>query len=75
LGSKEDLETKTKELSDALTKVGEAMYKKQDQDKPQDGEKVQDADEAKPEDSQSNGEAKTDDSDKKDEPVEGEVVN
>jgi molecular chaperone DnaK len=75
LGSKEDLETKTKELSDALTKVGEAMYKKQDQDKPQDGEKVQDAEEAKPEDTQSNGEAKTDDSDKKDEPVEGEVVN
>ena len=63
-GSKEELETKTKDLSDALTKVGEAMYKKdQTQEEPQtaDGEaKTQEA---------------TPDSDKKEEPVEGEVVN
>ncbi len=65
-GSKEDLETKTKELSDALQKVGEAMYKKNESEgKPQE--------EAAAEDSTANGEAKTED--KKDEPVEGEVVN
>ena len=65
-GSKEDLETKTKELSDALQKVGEAMYKKNEsEEKPA---------EANAEDSATNGEAKTEDK-KTDEPVEGEVVN
>lgn len=70
-GTKEELETKTKELSDALTKVGESMYKDQQSasGNQQSGEEV----------SQSDGEAKTDsstsDSDKKEEPVEGEVVN
>jgi molecular chaperone DnaK len=63
-GTKEELETKTKELSDALTKVGEAMYQK-DQAKPQDGEEAP-ADNAT--------EEKTEEA-KKEEPVEGEVVN
>lgn len=62
-GSKEDLETKTKELSDALTKVGEAMYKQGQQ---QEGQPQEPEVEAKEE------EGKKDD---KDEPVEGEVVN
>jgi len=66
-GSKEDLETKTKELSDTLQKVGEAMYK---QEKPAEGEQAQSAD---PEEKQADSQAS--DSDKKDEPVEGEVVN
>ncbi len=63
-GSKEDLETKTKELSDALTKVGEKMYGSagSPQSQPQEPEV-----EAKEED------GKTED--KKEEPVEGEVVN
>ena len=59
-GSKEDLESKTKELSDALTKVGEAMYQK-DQAQPQEN----------PTDDQSQQQA---DDTKKEEPVEGEVV-
>ena len=62
-GTKEDLELKTKELSDALQKVGQAMY--QDQGKAQPGSEQQPNGEAKAEDK------KTD----KDEPVEGEVVN
>ena len=67
-GSKEDLETKTKELSESLQKIGEAMYKKNEsEEKP--------AEEAKAEDSTTNGEAKTEDKASSDEPVEGEVVN
>jgi molecular chaperone DnaK len=66
-GSKEDLETKTKELSDALTKVGESMYKSNEAGSGSTGQSDQT--------SQADGEAKPEDSDKKDEPVEGEVVN
>ncbi len=62
-GSKEDLETKSKELSDALQKVGQAMYQNQDQAQQQGEPEV----EAKEED------GKTEE--KKEEPVEGEVVN
>ncbi|MEK7565756.1 MAG: molecular chaperone DnaK, partial [Patescibacteria group bacterium] len=47
-GSKEDLETKTKELSDSLQKIGQAMYKEEP--------------------------PKEEPAPKKDEPVEGEVV-
>lgn len=63
-GSKEELETKTKELSDSLTKVGQNMYQNQDQaqGQPQEGE-------------QAKTEEPTTDADKKEEPVEGEVVN
>ena len=64
-GSKEELETKTKELSDSLTKVGQAMYGGQNQPgQPQ----------AEEPSSEANGEAKADDK-KSDEPVEGEIVN
>ena len=65
-GSKEDLETKTKELSDVLQKVGEAMYKKPEESEEQPA----------PDASQNSDSAETpaDDS-KKDEAVEGEVVN
>jgi molecular chaperone DnaK len=63
-GSKEDLETKTKELSDALQKVGEAMYQQnQGQQAPGDQPEVEEKEE----------DGKTED--KKEEPVEGEVVN
>jgi len=63
-GSKEDLETKTKDLSDSLQKIGQAMYQNQP------GAEAQPGDQASPAD----GQAKTDDQ-KTDEPVEGEVVN
>ncbi|PIR79979.1 MAG: molecular chaperone DnaK [Candidatus Levybacteria bacterium CG10_big_fil_rev_8_21_14_0_10_35_13] len=83
-GSKEDLETKTKELSDSLQKVGQAMYS-QGQQQPQ-GEQAQASDSEETtgteESKETEGENK-DDSKKKDpskgsgqdEPVEGEVVN
>jgi molecular chaperone DnaK len=62
-GSKEDLETKTKELSESLQKVGQAMYQ-QNQAQGQTQDQTSQADgEAKPEDKKTN------------EPVEGEVVN
>jgi molecular chaperone DnaK len=60
-GSKEDLEIKTKELSESLQKIGQNMYQ-QPGNQPQEGASAADG-QAKPED------AKTD------EPVEGEVVN
>lgn len=67
-GSKEDLEIKTKELSESLQKIGEAMYKKNEsEEKP--------AEEAKAEDSTADGEAKTEEKASSEEPVEGEVVN
>jgi molecular chaperone DnaK len=74
-GSKEDLETKTKELSESLQKVGEAAYKQ--------GEQVQEQPEIEKEEKEgkADGEAATDEADTqkkdkedKDEPVEGEVV-
>ena len=67
-GSKEDLETKTKELSDVLQKVGAAMYSQGQQST---DNSQQTTDEG------SDGEKKEEASDKKkeEEPVEGEVVN
>ncbi len=62
-GTKEDLEAKTKELSDSLQKVGQAMYQNQKTD---DGGQ-------KTEESEENGEKKEEKD--KEEPVEGEVVN
>ncbi len=64
-GSKEDIEVKTKELSDSLQKVGEAMYAQNQQSAP--GDQQQEA--SQEQTSQTNGEAKSE------EPVEGEVVN
>jgi len=64
-GSKEDLEVKTKELSDTLQKIGQAAYQQQEQGQPQSSNSEQKAD----------GEAKEEDKKSSDEPVEGEVVN
>lgn len=65
-GTKEDLEAKTKDLSDSLQKVGQAMYQQPGQQPGQqaagNGEKKA---EEKPEDNKSG----------KEEPVEGEMVN
>ena len=62
-GSKEDLETKTKELSDSLQKVGEAAYKAQQQAPGSQGQP-----------NGQSGEQKTEEPKKEEEPVEGEVV-
>lgn len=61
-GSKEDLETKTKELSDELQKIGEAAY--------QQGQQAQ----TEPEIEKEEKEGKTDGKEKKDDAAEGEVV-
>ena len=67
-GSKEDLETKTKELSESLQKIGQAMYGS--------AGSSQEAQQGQPQDeSQPDGQAKTDDKKPSEEPVEGEVVN
>ena len=63
-GSKDDLETKTKELSESLQKIGANMYQQPQGEQPTEGQ---------PQESQADGEAK--DETKTDEPVEGEVVN
>jgi len=68
-GSKEDLEVKTKELSESLQKIGQNMYGQQsagEQPTTPDGETNG---EVKPDSSANSGQDKTD------EPVEGEVVN
>lgn len=67
-GSKEDLETKTKDLSDSLQKVGEQMYKQGQQttDNKQQATENPDGEAKKP-----NGEAKAG---TEEQPVEGEVV-
>ena len=66
-GTKEDLEAKTKDLSDSLQKVGQAMYQQSGQQPGQAAGNNQ---------STADGEAKTDDKKTdKEEPVEGEVVN
>lgn len=64
-GSKEDLETKTKDLSDSLQKIGEQMYN-QGQQTTSNKQQTTEADK----DKKPNGEAKTGD----EQPVEGEVV-
>lgn len=69
-GSIEELETKTKELSDSLQKVGQTMYQSQ---KTEDGGQKTDAGDEKSEEATGDGEKK--EKKDKDEPVEGEVVN
>lgn len=64
-GSKEDIEAKTKELSDSLQKVGEAMYAQSGSTQEQ----------GQPEDSTQDSAAGSDGEAKPEEPVEGEVVN
>ncbi|MEK7573358.1 MAG: molecular chaperone DnaK [Patescibacteria group bacterium] len=68
-GTKEELETKSKELSDSLQKVGQAMSS-QGQQTTNNEQQTTDSEQ------KDDGEAKAEESDekKKDEPVEGEVV-
>lgn len=62
-GSKDDLETKTKDLSDTVQKIGQAMYQKTEAPKPEEkNEEVK------------NGEKKNQKTAKKEEAEEGEVV-
>lgn len=63
-GSKDELETKTRELSDSLQKVGQAAY--------QQGQKAQEQTKTEPEIESEESEGKTNKSGE--EPVEGEVV-
>ena len=72
-GKKEELEVKTKELSDSLQKVGEAMSKQPAASADSNGEPKQGADDAKGSDGEGNEKEKKKDK-KSDEPVEGEVV-
>jgi molecular chaperone DnaK len=65
-GSKEDLEAKTKELSETLSSIGEAMYKSQQAEAPK-------PEESKPEDAK-NGEGEEKKEKKDDKVEEGEVV-
>lgn len=67
-GTKEDLEVKTKDLSDSLQKIGQAMYQGQQQQQGQPAGETQTGDQ-KPEE---NGEKK--DKTKKEDVQEGEVV-
>ncbi len=65
-GTKEELETKTKDLSDSLQKIGQAMYQEQQKkDKEQ---------ETKDKEAKNNGERKKDKENKKEDIQEGEVV-
>jgi molecular chaperone DnaK len=66
-GSKEDLEAKTKELSETLSKIGQAAYGQAGQ--PQDGQTA-----AEPEIESEEKDGKPADENKKDEAQEGEVV-
>lgn len=68
-GAKEDLETKTKDLSDSLQKVGQAMYQQTGQGQPSSAE-GQEKDGQASEENQQKEENKG-----SEEPVEGEVVN
>ncbi len=79
--NKEDIEAKTKELSEALQKVGEQMQQQAGSEQPQEGAPADG--EAQPVDGETVSEDSAASSDaeaskeeaKKDEPVEGEVVN
>lgn len=73
-GTKEDLEAKTKDLSDSLQKVGQAMSQGQ---KTEDRGQKSDTEDQKSEESSGDGEKKEEKTKetKSDEPVEGEVVN
>lgn len=65
-GSKEDIEAKTKELSDALSKIGEAAY--------QQGQQSQAQEEIETEEKDGQTSDSSKDKKDKDKPVEGEVV-
>jgi molecular chaperone DnaK len=65
-GNKEDLEAKTKELSDSLSKIGEAAY--------QQGQQAQNQEEIEKEEKDGKPAEENKDKKDKDKPVEGEVV-
>jgi molecular chaperone DnaK len=65
-GSKEDIENKTKELSDSLQKIGEAAY--------QQGQQAQTEPEIESEEKDGSAEEKSEDKKDDEKPVEGEVV-
>lgn len=71
-GTKEDLEAKTKDLSDTLSKIGQAMYESQKQEPSPSGSEDQTKKKT-----EEDGEKKSEEKKKadKEEPVEGEVVN
>ena len=71
-GTKEDLEKKTKDLSDSLQKVGQAMYS-QGQQSTANNQQTTDSQEDSQSDSKDSKKEKADSD--KGEPVEGEVVN
>jgi len=73
-GTKEDLEAKTKDLSDSLQKVGQAMYQQQPGQQPGQETGGNGEQKADKEDKSDFAKATSDKSDKE-EPVEGEVVN
>ncbi len=69
-GTKEDLEAKTKDLSESLQKIGQAMYASKASAQDQSQQRTSDREDS----DTTNGEHKQDKKEK-DEPVEGEVVN
>ncbi len=73
-GSKEDIETKTKELSESLQKVGEKMYQNQPTEEAKGASEPEGTEEPAASADDSKGEQKKGDKKKGDEPVEGEVV-
>lgn len=73
-GTKEEIETKTKDLSDSLQKVGQAMYASASSAQGQQAGQNPTQEQSQEEDSGSNGEKK-DEKTSTDEPIEGEVVN
>ena len=72
-GKKEELEAKTKELSDSLQKVGEAMSKQPAASADSNGEPTQGT-KGTEEPKETKGDSKDGEKGKSDEPVEGEVV-
>ena len=74
-GTKEDLETKTKDLSDSLQKVGQAMSQQGAQETKGTEETASNAADAKGDGEQKTEEKKEEKKSDKEEPVEGEVVN
>lgn len=72
---KDEIETKTKELSDELTKIGEKMYSKSGGDGSSSEEQSEPSGEEASGNGKKNGEKEDKEDLKKDEAVEGEVVN
>ena len=76
-GSKEDLEVKTKELSDSLQKIGQAAYQQgqQAQTEPEIEKEEKDGLTSSPQGGKTKDPSAGSGQEKKDEPIEGEVVN